>query len=141
MVCEEHWTETDRNDKTIERESRFAWISAKSLDKTNVQARCNLAARHRWDVEEQILVEKQVYHASHAFSLNWKALQNWYYLLLLGNLINTLALHSVRLLAWVRRYGDRETIRLLFETYAGNWLSREVLRKALTRPPQLRLDL
>lgn len=80
-----------------------------TLDGKNVHRRCNLAARHRWDIEEEISAEKHQEHMTHAFSLTWQAIKNWYYLMLIGTLIQTLALYSVHLWRWVLERGVRGT--------------------------------
>lgn len=144
VVCEEHWTEVvgvDSQGEQIreEKSARHAWLSGRRLSAPNVHRRCNLAARHRWDVEETIQAEKRDCHMTHAYSLNWQALKGWYYLMLLATLINTLALYSVRLWRWVHERGLRGTIRFLWDTYSGAWLDLARLRQATERPAQLRL--
>jgi hypothetical protein len=59
--------------------------------------------------------------------------------MLLGSLINTLALYSVHLWRWVTERGVRGTVEFLWDTYSGPWLNLDRLRAAVRRPPQLRL--
>ncbi|MGI9863104.1 transposase family protein, partial [Moorella naiadis] len=63
--CTEFWEEGGEK-----KEAHWAWVSSRPLTKQNIVARCNQAARHRWDIEENILTEKhQGYQYEHAFSL------------------------------------------------------------------------
>lgn len=55
VYCHETW---QRDGET--KESTWAWVSAKAINKKNVLERCNGAARHRWNIEEHILAEKRV---------------------------------------------------------------------------------
>lgn len=140
VVCEERWTTHDQEDKATEHHARFAWVSGSPLSAKNVVDRCNRAARHRWDIEEHILVCKHHgYQATHAFSLNWNAMRCWHYLMLLACLLNTLACYSVGLWTVVRTRGFHGTVLFLRETYLSPWLVPERLRALRTRPPQLRL--
>ncbi len=140
VVCEETWTTRDREGNETEHHARFAWVSGRPLTAKNVVERCNRAARHRWDIEEHILACKHHgYQGTHAFSLNWKALRGWHYLLLLGRLLNTLACYSTGLWDLVRTRGFRGALLFLRETYLNPWLSIERLRALPARPCQLRL--
>ena len=142
VVCEERWTTRDREDQETEHHARFAWVSGTPLSAKNVVERCNRAARHRWDIEEHILACKHHgYESTHAFSLDWKALRGWHYLLLLGRLLNTLACYSTGLWDLVRTRGFRGTLLFLRETYLNPWLSPERLRALCAHKPQLRLIL
>lgn len=143
VVCDERWVETgvdsQGQETKEEKTARHAWLSGRSLNAQNVHRRCNLAGRHRWDIEEAISAEKHGEHIVHAYSLDWRAIKGWYYLMLLGSLINTLALYSVHLWRWVTERGVRATVEFLWDTYSGPWLNLDRLRAAVRRPPQLRL--
>ena len=52
VVCEERWWERHQDGTAEEKTSLHAWISGHKLTEKNVHRRCNLAARHRWDIEE-----------------------------------------------------------------------------------------
>ncbi len=41
---------------------KHAWISSRPLNRANVHERCNLAARYRWGIESNFLVEKHDVH-------------------------------------------------------------------------------
>lgn len=139
VVCEERWHETRADGTEEEKTARHAWLSGRPLSERNVHRRCNLAGRHRWDLEEEISLEKHVEHMRHAFSLNWTAIKAWYYLMLLGTLINTLALYTTHLFVWVTRLGVRATTRFVWETYTVQGMDPDRLKRALARPAQLRL--
>lgn len=84
----------------MEKRSRHAWLSSEPLAKENLQERCDLGARHRWAIEEAILVKKhQGYHYEHLFSFNWNAMKGYHYLMHLGHALNVLAQYIRRYLA------------------------------------------
>jgi len=58
VVCEETWEELDEQGLPVSRRARHAWISDRPFTPKKIHLRCNLAARHRWSIEEEILVEK-----------------------------------------------------------------------------------
>jgi hypothetical protein len=76
-----------------------------------VHARCDLAARHRWDIEEHILADKHHgYQTSHAFSWHWNATGAWHYLMQVARLLlNTLACYSIHLWNLTTARPDHET--------------------------------
>jgi len=141
VVCEERWQEIARDSaEVVTNKSRHAWISSKPLTRGNVHERCNLAARHRWDIESDILVEKRHgYHYEHVFSCNWNAMKGYHYLMRLGHLINVLALYSERLVKMVRELGVQGFIRFVRETITGPWLDPLWVKRRLGAPFQLRL--
>ena len=54
IVCKEIWEDVDqKTSEVVFRESKHAWISNKILSKRNIHERCNLAARHRWNIESE----------------------------------------------------------------------------------------
>ena len=141
VVCEENWQEIARDcAEVVTKKSRHAWISSKPLCRHNLHERCNLGARHRWDIESGILVEKRHgYHYEHVFSYNWNAMKGYHYLMRLGHLINVLALYSERLIPMVRELGVRGFIRFVRETITGPWLDPLWVKRHLAVPFQLRL--
>ncbi|QGP92409.1 DDE_Tnp_1-associated [Neomoorella glycerini] len=133
--CKESWEE-----KGEKKEAHWAWVSSRPFTKKNILARCNHAARHRWNIEENILVEKhQGYQYEHAFSLNWTAMKNWHLLMHLGHLLNILTLHAEALVEKVRQLGFRGTIKFLRETWSNRWINRDQLLALCTKPPRIRL--
>ncbi len=135
VVCHETWTDAQRDHATT-----WVWVSARPLTRANVATRCNRMARHRWDIEEHILVEKHHgYHYTHLFAKNWNGMKNWHTLMRLGHLLNILVLHSVTLWDTVLRYGIQGAIQWLRDTFMGNWLHPEPFQTLRERRHQLRL--
>lgn len=141
VVCTEEWDELNKETGKIERKtSRHAWISSEPLNKGNLHERCNLGARHRWDIEEQNLVEKKHgYQYEHCFSYDWNAMKGYHYLMHLGHALNVLAQYSDALIDSVRQKGVRGLIRYIRDTLVHPWLSPERLHERLNPNPQLRL--
>jgi len=140
VVCEETWQEVARDSAVVvTKKARHAWISSEPLSKGNVHYRCNLAARHRWAIESQILVEKRHgYEYEHCFSYDWNAMKGFHYLMRLAHLLNVLAHLSIYLVEYVRTLGARGLIRFVRETLAGPWLDAQRIRALLARRHQLR---
>lgn len=140
VVCTESWQEVDDAAQIADRSSRHAWISSQPLTQKNLHRLCNLAARHRWGIEANILVEKhQGYHYEHCFSYSWTAMKGYHYLMRLGHLLNVLARFSECLQKTIRCLGIRGCFEFLRETVAGPWLDPEAMRARFDRPKQLRL--
>jgi hypothetical protein len=141
VVCEERWEEVAKDSaQTVSKASRHAWISGKPLNKCNLHERCNLAARHRWNIESGILIEKHHgYHYEHLFSYNWNAMKGFHYLMRIGHLINILALYSERLAKTIRDLTMRGFIRFVRNTISGPWLDPLWVKRRLESPFQLRL--
>jgi len=141
VICRETWEEVAKDSAEIEKKtSRHVWISHKPFSRENVHKRCNLCARHRWNIESGILVEKRHgYCYEHAFSYNWSAMKGYHYLMRLGHFINVLAVYSECLVDMVREFGVRGFIRFVRETLAGRWLSPSEVQERLGANFQLRL--
>ena len=141
VICRERWQEVAKDSAEIEtKTSRHVWISHRSFSKDNVHERCNLCARHRWNIESGILVEKrQGYHYEHAFSYNWTAMKGYHYLMRLGHLINVLAVYSECLVETVRQFGVRGFIRFVRETLVAPWLNAPLVKERIGTNFQLRL--
>jgi len=140
VVCEERWDEIDEDANTVTKTSRHAWLSSEPLTKGNLHERCNLGARHRWGIEEAILVEKHHgYHYEHLFSFNWNAMKGYHYLMHIGHALNVLAQYSEQLFAIVASKGVRAFIKYVRESLLHPWLDPERLYQRLHPDPQLRL--
>jgi len=141
VVCEERWEEVAKDSaQIVSKASRHAWISGKLLNKWNLHERCNLAARHRWNIESGILIEKHHgYHYEHLFSYNWNAMKGYHYLMRIGHLINILALYSERLAKTIRVLTMSGFIRFIRNTISGPWLDPLWVKRLLESPFQLRL--
>ncbi|HEV2732322.1 MAG TPA: transposase family protein [Terriglobales bacterium] len=142
VTCEETWEEIAKNSPAIEQKtSRHAWISSQPLSRENVHERCNLGARHRWGIENSLLVEKHHgYQYEHCFSHDWNAMRGYHFLMRLGHLLNILAQNTARLARVVRSRGVRGLIQWQRETCSGPWLDATRIRLLLASPCQLRLE-
>ena len=142
VICQETWEEIDAHSALpVEKSSRHVWISSQALSRENLHERCNLGARHRWAMENHLLVEKHHgYQYEHCFSYNWNAMRGYHWLMRWGHLLNTLAQNTAALARLVRRQGVRGLIQFLRETCSGPWLDAERIRRALASPGQLRLE-
>lgn len=141
VVCEERWQKVDATtSKTVEKTSRYAWISSQPLTKKNVSKRCNLMGRYRWSIESDILIEKHHgYQSEHCFSKNWNAMKGFHYLMRLAYLINILVQYSVFLFEKIKIWGVCGLIWLIKNTLSGPWLDKHRIKKILNKRPQMRL--
>ena len=140
VVCEESWEELDENGELVRRHSRFAWISDLPFCKKTVHKRCNLGARHRWAIEEGILVEKhQGCHYEHCYAYDWNAMRGYHYLMRIGHLLSVLAAFSVKLVKAFKEKGPQGFIEFVRTTLSGLWLESVEVRRRLSLPFQLRL--
>lgn len=140
VVCQESWQEVDAEGNIVEKSARHAWLSSAPLAKDNLHERCNLGARHRWGIEEAILVEKRHgYCYEHLFSHNWNAMKGYHYLMHLGHALSTLAQYSEHLLAVVIKQGVRAFIKYIRDSLRHPWLDPQRLYNRLNPKPQLRL--
>ena len=141
VVCKEQWEEVDnKSNEIVTRESKHAWISSKPLNKYNIHDRCNLAARHRWNIESEILIQKHHgYQYEHCFSYNWNAMKGYHYLMRIGLMLNVLVQYSECFIEVIKALGKRGAIKFVFETLKGPWLDADYVKKQLEKPAQLRL--
>lgn len=142
VMCEERWEEVARDSaEVVQKTSRHAWISSEPLSRENIHERCNLAARHRWGIENSFLMEKRHgYQYEHGFSQNWNAMRGYHFLMRLGHLINILAQNTASLARIVRSRGIRGMIQFVRETCSGPWLDADWVRQQLRPAFQLRLE-
>ncbi len=141
VECRESWDEIDRETaEKVAKSSRHVWISSEPLNRSNLHERCNLAARHRWNIEEEFLVEKrQGYQYEHCFSLNWPAMKGYHYLMRLAHAFNVLAQYSEALIEVVKRMGVRAFIKYIRDSLVHPWLNPVKLKESLSTTVQLRL--
>jgi hypothetical protein len=141
IVCEESWQEVNTDSGQIEtKSSRHAWISAEPLEHKNIHERCNLGARHRWNIESELLVEKrQGYQYEHCFSYDWNAMKGYHYLMRIGRTINGLGQYCECLASMFIEKGVRGFIDFVRETLTGPWLDVDWLHARMSLPYQLRL--
>lgn len=140
VECLERWEEIGRSGEVEEKKSRHVWISSEPLDRWNLHERCNLGARHRWNIETEFLVEKHHgYQYEHCFCHDWNAMKGYHCLMQLGHMFNVMARHSGKLAKIVKETGVQGLIRLVRETIASPWLDRAWIGERNSAPFQLRL--
>ena len=141
VECQESWEEIDpKTGEKVAQRSRHVWISSEPLHQNNLHERCNLAARHRWNIEEGFLTEKrQGYQYEHCFSQTWPAMKGYHYLMHLGHALNVLAQYSEALIDVVRRMGVRPFIKFIRDSLVHPWLNPAKLKESLRPTAQLRL--
>ena len=142
VVCNEQWKEVNEHGEIVTKTGKHAWISSRPLNVANVHERCNLAARYRWGIEANFLVEKhQGYAYEHLFAKDWNAMRGYHALMRLAHLINTLARFSSELAPMIRRMGVRPFIDFIRTTLSGPWLDLfglDGVARRMQRPFQLR---
>lgn len=141
VVCAEKWVEIDpETSKPVDKTSRHVWVSSEPLNKGNLHERCNLFARHRWNIEEEFRVEKrQGYQYEHCFSKNWKAMKGYHYLMHIACALNTLAQYAESLFDAVKQKGVRGFIKFIRDSLIHPWLAPASVKERLAKKPQLRL--
>jgi hypothetical protein len=140
VVCQEDWQEINEKGEEVKRTSKWAWICDLPFDSSKVHARCNLAGRHRWSVEEGILTVKQRgYEYEHCYAYDWNAMRGYHCLMHLGHLLNVLASYLSPLLAVVKERGMQGLLAWIRSTLSGLWLQWEQVKDRLLAPFQLRL--
>jgi hypothetical protein len=139
VVCEEQWREIGKDASIEHKHSKHAWISSHPLTSRNLHERCNLGARHRWNIENGFLIEKQYgYHYEHTFSFNWNAMRGFHILMRIGHMINTLARYGNLLRIVFTQKGMMATIKYLDEIFRKNVLDHFLVMKCLAKPCQIR---
>mgnify|MGYP002408141004 FL=1 len=114
VKCHEEWEEENKDDKTEEKETTYVWLSSKKLTQTNVFRRCTLIARYRWQIENNILVEKhQGYGYEHSYARSANVLKGYHYLSKIAHMIMTLVMMSSNANEKVKELGKRGFIRYI----------------------------
>jgi len=141
VICNEEWEEVDKDSaRIVSKSSRHVWISSEPINRFNIHERCNLAARHRWNIEAGFLVEKHHgYQYEHCFSYSWNVMKGYHYLMRLGHTFNILAQYSECLCKMFQEMGVRGFIQFIRQTLSGPWLDLLWVKKRLAAPFQLRL--
>jgi hypothetical protein len=106
----------------------------------NLHARCNLAARRRWNIENQIQDEKcNGYNYSHCYAYNWNVMKGFHFLMNIAVAMNELARNSESLFEEFIEKGFGRFIGFVRETLSGPWLDRQATEAKLRKKYQLRL--
>jgi hypothetical protein len=143
-VCRESWPAVQEQNKVVQCSRKWAWLSDAPFRRETTHLRCNLAGRHRWAIEEGILVEKcQGYQYEHCYAENWNAMRGYHYLMRIAHLLNVLASLSSSLAAGFKERGAQGFIEWIRTTLSGRWLHPQPagLQARLNAPFQLRLVL
>ena len=140
--CSERWEEiAPASTEVVSKTARHVWISSQPLDARTMHERCNLGGRHRWGIEEGILVEKhQGYVYEHCFSYDWKVMSGYHYLMRIGHALNVLARYTHALGKHIRELGVRGLIALVRNTIAAPWIDAGKLSQIAEGTCQLRLE-
>ncbi len=140
-MCRESWKEIDgKTNEPVERTSKHAWISSLPLDAYNLHARCNPAARRRWNTENQIQAEKcNGYNYSRCYACNWNAMKGLHFLMNIAVAMNEPARNCESLFEVFVEKGFAGFIGFVRETLSGPWLDREATEAMLRKKDRLRL--
>lgn len=131
VKCHEEWQEKKADGSIEKKETTYVWLSSKPITMTNVFKRCTLIARYRWQIENNILVEKhQGYGYEHSFAINANALKGYHYLSKIAHMIMTLVMMSSEVIDKVREVGKRGFVRFLRKCIESNVLE---LRKTKSK--------
>ena len=143
VVCEETYNYLDsKTGEEITKTTRFVWVSDREITVNNVERRCNLIGRPRWNIETQNLVEKyHGYSYSHCFSYNWNAMKGYHYLMHIAHIINVLLLNSTEIIGRVKKKGVRRFIELLLLIFEGSILDVARIKESLEQRYQVRLAI
>ncbi len=102
--------------------------------------RCNLGARHRWNIETGILIEKHHgYNYEHCFSYDWNSMKGYHYLMRIGHGLKVLSQYSESLIKIVKEKGIQGFVDFVRETIMASLLDIRFVKKRLSGPIQLRL--
>lgn len=132
--CTEKWREKKADGSVEEKETTYVWLSSKRLTEANVFRRCTNIARYRWQIENNILVEKHQgygYSSCYAFKIN--ALKGYHYLSKIAHMVMTLVMMSSQIIDKVMELGKRGFIK-----YLGKCLESSVLELRETRSNRVR---
>ncbi len=103
-------------DAAGDHQSTWTWVSGQPFTRANVLDRCNRMARHRWDIEEHMLVEKPLgYEYKPLYSRDWNAMQAFHHLTHIAHLLHILVRHQTTLWPMVFFLSIRGTMIKLVE--------------------------
>ncbi len=140
VECIEHWPE-EINKEIIWKEKKFAWVSNKQVTYENFHERCNLGARHRWDIEEEILIEKRHgYNIQHVYSNNNNAMKAYYCLLKIARIITVILEKSNVLKKVCNNRSQQGFINFVKESFKTKYYQIDYILKSLTKKHQIRFE-
>lgn len=129
VKCCEEWQEV-KSDGSIEKKgTTYVWLSSKEITKENVFKRCTLIARYRWQIENNILVEKhQGYGYEHSYAISVNALKGYHYLSKIAHMIMTMVMMSSEVIDKVKEVGKRGFVRYIKKCLESNVLQLKETR-------------
>lgn len=129
VKCHEEWQEVKADETIEEKETTYVWLSSKEITKENVFKRCTLIARYRWQIENNILVEKhQGYGYEHSYALSVNALKGYHYLSKIAHMIMTIVMMSLEVINKVKAVGKRGFVRFIKKSLEGRVLELKETR-------------
>ena len=138
VKCQEKWQEEKKDGTIEEKETTYVWLSSEQITKNNVFRRCTLIARYRWQIENNILVEKhQGYGYEHSYAISAHVLKGYHYLSKIAHMIMTLVMMSSEVINKVKEVGKRGFVRFIKKCLEGCVLQLKETRSDKERYLQL----
>jgi len=123
VKCHEEWQEIKADGRIEKKETTYVWISSKQITKGNVFKRCTLIGRYRWQIENNILVEKhQGYGYEHSYATSANALKGYHYLSKIAHMMMTIVMMTSEVIEKVKEIGKRGFIRYIKKCLGSNIL-------------------
>jgi len=123
VKCHEEWQEIKADGRIEKKETTYVWISSKPITKGNVFKRCTLIGRYRWQIENNILVEKhQGYGYEHSYATSANALKGYHYLSKIAHMMMTIVMMTSEVIEKVKEIGKRGFIRYIKKCLGSNIL-------------------
>ena len=114
VKCREEWQEAKADGTIEEKETTYVWLSSREITKENAFKRCTMIARYRWQIENNILVEKhQGYGYEHGYAISANALKGYHYLSKIAHMVMTVVMMSSEVIDKVKEVGKRGFIRFI----------------------------
>jgi len=143
VSCLERREEINKLTGEIEKKySEHSWISSIPLSIDNVHEICNLGARKKGFIEDNMNTEKnRGYQYKHSYSYNWNAMKCFHLLMRMGHAINALSEFTRTLKKYLKDKGCSAMLTYIKETLFNPWLSEKWYEAQWYVTPQLRFQL
>ncbi len=141
--CTEHWQRVNSSTQNIENvRSEHIWISSLPLNINNVHVLCNLGARNRALIEDNMNTEKnRGYSYKHVFSYNWNGMRCFHNLMRMGHAINAISEFTKKLKKYINERGVNTVLSYIFETLSNKWLTSDWFDKNIPTKPQIKFAI